>query len=79
MAVGTIGGGTPFSESWNGTKWKIESMPVPKTVEPGGEFTSVSCPSESACVAVGSDSGATLAETWNGRGWRIWTTPDPAR
>jgi hypothetical protein len=42
----------------------------------------VSCPSSTACEAVGSydnSSGnlVTLAESWNGTDWTVQSTPDP--
>jgi hypothetical protein len=68
----------PFSETWNGRSWKTESVLIPKGIEPDIDFSGLSCPSDSECLAVGSDSGATLAEKWNGRSWQILGTPDPA-
>lgn len=49
---------------------------------PYSEFKSVSCPSETACTAVGSSSRSattqvTLAERWNGRRWSVQPTPSP--
>jgi hypothetical protein len=41
--------GSPLTESWNGTAWSVS--PAPKA--PGGELSGVSCPSATACVAVG--------------------------
>ena len=88
MAVGQIqavppGGFTiqhTFSESWNGTAWRI--VPTP-TMPPhtGALLNSVSCTSTSDCMAVGNMGTAqnptnfTLAEHWNGTGWTVVGTP----
>jgi hypothetical protein len=45
-------------------------------------MTAVSCPSASACTAVGfaatSHATLTLAEYWNGQSWAVQATPSPA-
>jgi hypothetical protein len=44
------------------------------------EFSGVSCPSVSACAAVGYDLNSTyksLAEGWNGTAWALQSTPTP--
>lgn len=68
---------TPLAERWNGTSWKIQSVPSPA----GGQnptLAAVKCTSGTWCVAVGSytaSSGSqTLAESWNGTGWAIIPT-----
>jgi hypothetical protein len=48
----------------------------------GGELNGVSCPSATACAAVGSyfigsNSVATLAEWWNGSAWKLQATSNP--
>lgn len=63
-------------EGWTGSTWSVQSTPVPR-----GSYESylhgVSCPSPSACVAVGyydpSDGGhrQMLGEHWNGAKWTI--------
>jgi hypothetical protein len=51
---------------------------------PNGNLMAASCPSATACTAVGtgsiSTSGArlTLAEHWNGMSWTVQTTPNPS-
>ncbi len=83
IAVGyyTGAGGTrPFAEAWNGTKWHIQAVPLPRK-SPGGILAAVSCTSARACTAAGasfSTSGPTLAERWNGTRWRVQATPFPA-
>jgi hypothetical protein len=42
-----------------------------------GSLTGVSCPSSTACTAVGYDSDYGFAERWNGTSWSIQTTPSP--
>ena len=71
MAVGTYNGGTgAISELWNGTSWKLYSMPGPPQPQPFVQPAGLSCTEPSACVAVGTD-GGTLAEIWVGARWRI--------
>jgi len=58
---------------WNGTGWSwVPTYPSQATPS---SLSGVSCPSATACVAVGSSSSGTLAETWNGTAWTIQTTP----
>ncbi len=68
-------------EQWDGMSWTI--VPSPN----GGSSTmsklsAVACTGMSACVAVGSSSGAqgstTLAEVWDGSSWRIAPSANPA-
>ncbi len=82
-AVGTYetsksGPNLAMAERWNGSSWTVQSVPVP----PGAAETtlgSVSCPSSTLCIAVGSERGvATLAESWNGKAWTVQTTPNVA-
>jgi hypothetical protein len=65
-----------LAERWNGSRWSIAASPSPAD---GGQLDSVSCPSRTACIAVGSTSSRTLIEVWNGRDWRIQSSPTPAR
>jgi hypothetical protein len=68
--------GTTLAERWNGTAWAIQSTPA---LADGGEFTGVSCPSTSLCIAVGtaftSNSAKNLAEEWDGTAWSEQTIP----
>jgi hypothetical protein len=65
--------GGPLVQTWNGKSWKTVGVKLPaKAIS--GELVGVSCPSATACVAVGlwlnaGDTGFPLAETWNGRTW----------
>ncbi|HEY3951875.1 MAG TPA: hypothetical protein VGM53_00740 [Streptosporangiaceae bacterium] len=66
-----------LAERWNGTQWSVQATPRRgKTVQ----LSAVSCPSATACGAVGADStktGVTLAEAWNGTSWAIQHSPSP--
>jgi hypothetical protein len=73
-----------LAEAWNGTRWAIQPSPNPAG-SMGTTLDGVSCPSASACTAVGnwvaSSSGIptdTLAEQWNGTRWSLQHTPNPA-
>jgi hypothetical protein len=76
----SIGGAAlTLIESWNGSKWTVQSSPTPGT---GGSFSSVSCVSTTSCKAVGSyftSSGDTLTliESWNGSRWTVQSSPNP--
>ena len=88
-AVGTFGHlkGTKgsdyqtFVESWDGTRWSVVPSPNgPNEGEPNyDQLWDVSCPSASACTAVGSfgySSDETLVESWNGARWSVVPSPD---
>jgi hypothetical protein len=73
---------TALAEAWNGTKWSIQTTPVPSGAR-GSVLYAVACTSSNACTAVGgydnsSDVEVTLAEAWNGTSWSIQTTPNPS-
>src|SRR5215469_13996576 len=68
----------PLAESWNGTRWRVQST---KAIGLNSGFFAVSCTSATACTAVGtynpnSTSSLTLAERWNGTSWSIQSTPE---
>ena len=72
---------TTLAESWNGTRWAVQTTPEPSGAAAGG-LTGVSCTSVSACTAVGDYTDAhgiqlTLAEGWNGTTWAVQSTPNP--
>jgi hypothetical protein len=78
MAVGQIGGDTPFTLAYNGHKWR--KVPVPRTR--AQQLNGVACPSANACFAVGPSPGGGqlgLIERWNGRAWRAQRAPVAAR
>ncbi|HEV2361998.1 MAG TPA: sialidase family protein, partial [Acidimicrobiales bacterium] len=68
----TSGATVPLAEHWNGAKWSVVTLPGPAGATFTGLF-SVSCPSATLCMAVGSSSSPTsssnLAEMWNGKTW----------
>jgi hypothetical protein len=63
-----------FAEVWNGTAWKLQSIPQ-RSGAGGDQLLAVSCPTASACTAVGNyyDTAAkqyrALASVWNGTKW----------
>ena len=68
-------------ESWDGTRWSVVPSPNgPNEGEPNyDQLWDVSCPSASACTAVGSfgySSDETLVESWNGARWSVVPSPD---
>jgi hypothetical protein len=90
IAVGdyfeSAGNEKTLAESWNGSSWSIQSTPNPSDAKGYVNFTDVSCPSLSACFAVGYyasnvTSGIpietkTLAASWNGSTWAIQSSPN---
>jgi hypothetical protein len=63
--------------SASGATWSVDNVPLPPSI--GAQLEAVSCPSASACTAVGYtlQSGRTLAERWNGRSWVHQPSPNP--
>jgi hypothetical protein len=62
-----------FSETWNGTSWKLQTTPDPAGTT-SSALESVSCTSASQCIAVGNyltPSYTLLTESWNGTSWTI--------
>jgi hypothetical protein len=69
------GGEYALAERWNGATWSAQSTSPPyKAV--ASEFAGVSCPSSTACAAVGWSDGypETLVESWDGVSWSIPST-----
>jgi hypothetical protein len=70
-----------FSEVWNGSHWRLVSMPWPANAWGGGEaqFSGVSCPTMNWCMAVGwySTHAATvsLVEAWSDGQWTLIAAP----
>jgi hypothetical protein len=63
------------------TTWKIQDSP--NVTVPNGQVQAVSCPSVSACTAVGyyldpAGHYVPLAQAWNGSSWTQQTVPSPA-
>ncbi|HEX6518949.1 MAG TPA: hypothetical protein VF070_02895 [Streptosporangiaceae bacterium] len=65
-------GTTPLAETWNGTAWSVQSVPVP-----AGEIIAilggVSCVSATFCEAIGGS--PTFAEMWDGTSWTPQAMP----
>ena len=64
----------PFSMLWDGSRWKLVSVPTPTSTRPV-ELSAISCTSTEACVAVGAagqirDAQRPVIEEWNGHRWR---------
>jgi hypothetical protein len=82
VSMNSSGIATTLAERWNGIGWTIQATPNP--AQGGAQLGGVSCPSASACVAVGTtvdsmgNPTGTLAEQWNGTAWRIVPSPNPA-
>lgn len=83
-AVGYRGGGkvnaAPLIEHWNGTRWRVTSIPRPHAI---GYVTAVSALSPTDAWAVGWYGSSarhvqTLSFHWNGTHWIRVPTPNPA-
>jgi hypothetical protein len=70
-----------FAEKYTGTTWELQSLPFPAG-STSSEIGSISCATESECVAVGDYHNATgihyLAERWAGGIWTAETPAEPA-
>jgi hypothetical protein len=72
-----------FANVYGSALWWIQPTPNP-TEATHSVLSSVSCPTSSACTAVGSyvnssGSEVTLAEIWNGTSWSVQSTPNPSQ
>ena len=71
-----------LAEAWSGTRWRIQPSLGPAGAT-ASQLSAVSCPSRSACTAVGyyviGGHIKNLAEAWNGTRWRVQPTPSPTR
>ncbi len=70
----------PLIEKWNGKKWAAMKPAKLSAEDEEAWFTSVSCPAEKACEAVGSLDSAIeaiqpLAESLSGSSWKSHTVP----
>jgi hypothetical protein len=72
---------TTTALAWNGSRWRIITVPVPKGGH-GAELQQASCPSAAACVAVGdyvtntkTGDARFYAVTWNGSALKQTATP----
>ncbi len=74
-------GYAPLADSWNGTAWSVQEVPLP-TEAKEASLWGVSCTSSTACTAVGyfnNSSGVAvpLAESWSGTAWSVQEVPLP--
>ena len=88
-AVGTYESSThveaTLAERWDGTGWSIQTTKDPTGNQAGNELGGVSCPSATACTAVGRHIekvgadfiASALVERWDGTEWALQATPDP--
>ncbi len=82
IAVGstwTASGSAPLAERWDGSSWTVEPT-VGLGGSSGSHLEGLSCPSATACVAVGwgwdsSGHEVPLAERWDGSSWTIERPP----
>jgi hypothetical protein len=78
----TGGVATPVAESWNGTSWSMQTVPLPPN-STGSVLESVSCQGTGFCMAVGryTETGGQqvrpFSVAWNGSNWSMKTVPDP--
>ncbi|HEX4163548.1 MAG TPA: hypothetical protein VHZ05_13680, partial [Acidimicrobiales bacterium] len=79
------GGQAPVIETYNGTSWSAAEGPLPgdKNAATFGYLQSVSCTSQTSCVAVGTyqnSSGDDLGmiATLSGSTWSVQASPEPA-
>lgn len=81
-AAGLSSPGDSLAERWNGSSWKLEVAPLPKGAT-SSALDGVSCPSASACTAVGqlilssTRRGVAFSEKWNGSTWTVESVPNP--
>jgi hypothetical protein len=76
------GPGTPVAARWDGTIWTPTAPPV--HLRNDGRLTSVSCPTDSWCLAVGTAGNGLRngwrldVQVWTGRSWSVLPGPDLA-
>ncbi len=80
----------PVAERWHEGRWSVQTLPELPFDFGAGELDGVSCPSVTACVAVGvtpligkpaplpGSSEIPFAERWDGKHWTVNTLPVPA-
>jgi PKD repeat protein len=77
-AVGFLENGSgqeeTLAERWDGGGWTIQ--PTPSSAGVVSWLASVSCASQTVCMAVGASGGKTLAERWEGDLWSLVSTPE---
>lgn len=78
----TRGADRPFLERWNGTSWSLQTPTLPANTS-NAKLNDISCPSTTACTAVGyydatGTQRRTLVEVWNGTSWTPQASANPA-
>jgi hypothetical protein len=74
------GGQLVLAEHWNGHAWRLVPAPTPSS-EPDNAFQGITCPTSSACIAVGASADAsgnpsgTFAARWNGKSLNLQPMP----
>lgn len=77
VAVGDYQG-LPIAETWNGSTWRVSLLPQPPVDNHSAQLTSVSCTSDSACVAIGISGDARgYAEVYAGGRWQLSAMQNP--
>ena len=73
------GKGGPLAETWNGSRWRVDSVRLPTGAQ-WGNLGWVSCATAESCLAIGdNDSFAgVLTESWNGKTWTPGKLPSSA-
>jgi hypothetical protein len=69
--------GPLFADRWNDQVWSEHQLPYPPPNPNTNTLAAVSCPSATACVAVGSQQSGVLVEAWNDRKWSAQRAPNP--
>lgn len=64
------------AEHWNGSKWSVTTVPVPRGSTTSGLYATA-CSSAGACWAAGSSGDHTLVVRWNGKKWSLVSSPSP--
>jgi hypothetical protein len=66
-----------FADIWNGTSWRVQTVPSPSGSYPFEGLNGVSCTSPTFCQAVGAGS-TNYADIWNGTSWTLADLPTAA-
>jgi hypothetical protein len=83
--LGPNGETVPFVDTWNGTTWSADAVPLPSAAT-NGFFSAIDCFAQNSCAAVGNFGSQSLgnagrapalAETWNGKTWHVDSAADP--
>jgi hypothetical protein len=80
QSANSAGTNSTLAERWDGTAWTIQPTPNP-TGASSSSLSGVSCPSATACTAVGDAAVgrgiiATVAEHWDSTTWAVQATPN---